>query len=177
MRGSVGFHSEPGNGSVFWIELPVPVAQREPLGAQAASAHSRSSLRGADGPRFVVIYIEDNPSNIAFMEDFIADYERIDLMIAPNAEIGVELVRAKRPNVVFMDLNLPGMNGLDATRVLRQWPETRHIPVIGLSAAAMMRDLVKAGGAGFYRYLTKPVQVDELARTLEELLGDEPQAD
>jgi len=170
MRGSVGFRSEPGQGSVFWIELHAQHAQRA-LSEQAKLADTASSLDGVDGPRFLVVYIEDNPSNIAFMEDFMGDYERIELITAPTAEIGVELVRAKRPNVVIMDLNLPGMGGLEATRNLREWPETKNIPVIGLSAAAMTRDVAKVSSAGFYRYLTKPVQVDELAQTLEELLG------
>ena len=172
MRGSVGFRSAPGRGSVFWIELPVPEVGSCARVSQPLAADVPSSLTGSEGPRFTIVYIEDNPSNIAFMEDFVADYERIDLITAPTAEIGLELVRAKRPNVVIMDLNLPGMNGLDATRALKLWPETQNIPVIGLSAAAMMRDVMKANVAGFYRYLTKPVRVDELAQTLEGLLGN-----
>jgi CheY-like chemotaxis protein len=171
MRGSVGFRSQPGQGSVFWIELPAPEMASGSRDAQAMDVDAPSRLSGSVGPRFTIVYIEDNPSNIAFMEDFVADYERIELITAPTAEIGIELVRAKRPNVVIMDLNLPGMNGLDATYALKQWPETQNIPVIGLSAAAMMRDVMKANVAGFYRYLTKPVRVDELAQTLEGLLG------
>jgi CheY-like chemotaxis protein/anti-sigma regulatory factor (Ser/Thr protein kinase) len=175
MRGNVGFESHPGRGSVFWIELPVPT--QEPVSAldptpapELATDAPPDGLSGPDGPRFTVVYIEDNPSNIAFMEDFVADYERIDLLTAPSAEIGIELVRARRPDVVIMDLNLPGINGLEATKQLRAWPETRGIPVIGLSAAAMMRDATRVSNAGFYKYLTKPVHVDELADTLAELL-------
>jgi CheY-like chemotaxis protein len=69
-----------------------------------------------------------------------------------------------------MDINLPGMSGFEATRRLREWPETTGIPVIALSAAAMVGDSARVSNAGFYRYLTKPVRVDELARVLEELL-------
>jgi CheY-like chemotaxis protein len=69
-----------------------------------------------------------------------------------------------------MDIHLPGMNGLEATKRLQSWPETRDIPVISLSAAAMVRDAEKVQDAGFYRYLTKPVKVEELTNTLEEIL-------
>jgi CheY-like chemotaxis protein len=76
--------------------------------------------------------------------------------------------------VVIMDINLPGMSGFEATRLLHEWPETRHIPVIALSAAAMVRDADRIERAGFYRYLTKPVKVDALAEILEELLTPAP---
>jgi CheY-like chemotaxis protein len=108
------------------------------------------------------------------MEDLIADFDRVDLITASTAEIGIELVRARQPDVVIMDINLPGMSGFEATRRLREWPETRDIPVVALSAAAMVRDKARVTDAGFYRYLTKPVQVDELAGVLEELFLQRP---
>jgi CheY-like chemotaxis protein len=131
-------------------------------------------LREAEGARYLVVYVEDNPSNIAFMEDLLADFARVDLMIAPTAEIGIELARGHEPQVVIMDINLPGMSGFEATRLLQQWPETSHIPVIGLSAAAMTSDRKKISEAGFFRYLTKPVNVDELASALEAALQRKP---
>jgi PAS domain S-box-containing protein len=170
MQGRVGFTSREAHGSQFWIELPVYRAERAGADAERARSGAGAALQGAVGPRYVVVYIEDNPSNIAFMEDLIADFERVELLVAPTAEIGIELVRARQPNVVIMDINLPGMNGIEATRRLHEWPETRDIPVIALSAAAMVRDAKRVEDAGFYRYLTKPVKVDELARALEELL-------
>jgi CheY-like chemotaxis protein len=92
------------------------------------------------------------------------------LLTAPTAEMGVELARARKPHVVLMDINLPGMSGLDALRMLRQYDETKDIPVIALTAAASDRDRARGERAGFYRYLTKPVQVDELEAALEEIL-------
>jgi CheY-like chemotaxis protein len=117
------------------------------------------------------VYVEDNPSNIAFMRDLVGEMPNIELVTAPTAEIGLELIRARQPRVVIMDINLPGMSGFDAVKQLRAWPETQHIPVIGLSAAALLKDTSRAKETGFYRYLTKPVKVDELTRTLEELLA------
>ncbi len=175
MKGRVGFSSEVGRGSTFWIEVPaynpvtgeraVPESQATPVPASLA----------ADGPRHKIIYVEDNPSNIAFMRELMDDLPRIDLITAPNAELGLELIRAHQPTVVIMDVNLPGMSGFEAVQRLREWPDTRGIPVIGLSAAALPRDTARAKEIGFYRYLTKPVKVAQLTATLEELL-DRPGA-
>jgi CheY-like chemotaxis protein len=95
---------------------------------------------------------------------------RVRLIAVPNAEVGIELVRNVLPQVVLIDINLPGMSGYDATRFLKKWPETRDIPVIALTAAAMLGDRNRMSEVGFHRYLTKPVKVNELLTTLEELL-------
>ncbi|WP_437629964.1 PAS domain-containing hybrid sensor histidine kinase/response regulator [Sorangium sp. So ce854] len=171
MGGRVGFRSAPGSGSEFWIALPAH--EEQPAAAAAAQPSARveaSPLAGPGDVRHAVLYVEDNPSNIAFMEELISEFERVHLTTAPNAEIGIELARARRPDVVIMDINLPGMSGYEAMRRLQEWPETRAIPVIALSAAAMARDTRRAEEAGFYRYLTKPVKLDELTGVLEELL-------
>jgi CheY-like chemotaxis protein len=118
----------------------------------------------------LIVYIEDHPTNIALMQDLLADFDGVELVTAPTAEIGVEIVRARRPAVVIMDIHLPGMNGFEATKRLHDWPETRNIPVIGLSSAAMLRDSARVAAAGFYRYLEKPLRVEELVQTLETLL-------
>ena len=133
-----------------------------------------SPLTSGQGPAHRIIYVEDNPSNVAFMEALLGSFERVALLTAPTAEIGIELVRAHQPAVVIMDINLPGMSGFEALRQLREWPETRDIPVVALSAAAMPRETKRGEQAGFVRYLTKPVKVDELTSLLETLLAAAP---
>jgi CheY-like chemotaxis protein len=170
MAGRVGFESVEGRGSTFWIELPRPAVEQAPKRAPEARRSDERSLAGDLGPRSLIVYVEDNPSSIAFMRDLLGEFEHVELITAPTAELGLGIVRARIPAVVIMDINLPGMSGIEASRQLRQWPETRDIPVIALSAAAMIRDAARVTGAGVDRYLTKPVKVDELTSTLQELL-------
>lgn len=170
MHGKVGFRSSEGQGSEFWIEIPIYQPEVTADLNLADSITPENSLRTARGRTHLVVYIEDNPSNLAFMEDLISDFASLELVTAPTAEIGIEIVRARRPDVVIMDINLPGMSGFEAARRLGQWVETQDIPVIALSAAAMVRDKAQINEAGFFRYLTKPVKVDELAQVLEELI-------
>jgi CheY-like chemotaxis protein len=104
------------------------------------------------------------------MRDVLSSFENIDLVTAAAAELGIEVARARHPDVIIMDINLPGMSGVEALRALRAAPATKDIPVIALTAAASERDRQRGMQAGFYRYVTKPVKVDELFTTLEALL-------
>jgi CheY-like chemotaxis protein len=170
MHGSVGFASEAGRGSTFWVEIPTASADEAPVAPRPGIT---GSPLADPGRKRKVIYVEDNPSNIAFMREVMDDLTSIELLTAPTAEIGLELVRAHLPALVILDINLPGMSGFDAVAQLKVWPETRDIPVIALSAAALARDTARARDAGFARYLTKPIKIDELTAVLEELLPGE----
>ena len=170
MGGSVGFHSVEGKGSSFWVDMPVDAtidAERESHSVAPSARRERES----DAPVRVVLYVEDNPANVSFMLDLMSSFEDIELVTVPTAELGIELARARRPAAILMDINLPGMSGLDALRVLRGLPETADVPVIALTAAASERDRQRGIEAGFFRYLTKPVKVDELWSALELLLA------
>ena len=171
MGSTVGFETELGKGSSFWVEVPAHAADRPERAAVATGPAVRPPMPTESR---VVVYIEDNPSNIAFMRDMVGDFPHIELLTAHTAEIGLELCRARRPALVILDINLPGMNGFEAMRRLREWPETRDVPVVGLSAAAMPRDLQRGRDAGFLRYLTKPVQVAELVEVFDQVLRTDP---
>ncbi len=169
MSGGVGFTSDPGKGSQFWVEVPVyHVAVSPPI--VVSPVHLASSSLASGETRHKVVYVEDNPSNIAFMRELVDDLAGIELLVAPTAEIGLPLIRSHLPAVVIMDINLPGMSGLEAVKQLKAWPETSGIPIVGLSAAALLKDTSRAKDAGFHRYLMKPVKVDELMAVLEEIL-------
>jgi PAS domain S-box-containing protein len=169
MHSKVGFESTEGVGSEFWVELPVRHVSARPDSVEDGTLRMQGAT-ASNVPRQTVVYIEDNPSNVAFMEDLLSD-EPVELLVAPSAELGVEVVRTRLPRLVIMDINLPGMSGIEARQMLLQWPETAHIPVVALSAAAMPGEAKRITEAGFHRFLTKPVRVDELMTTLDEILG------
>jgi PAS domain S-box-containing protein len=169
MGADVGFRSVPGEGSDFWVDMPVhhsgARSSRPPPVREAGVG------RLAPVGRRLVLYVEDNPANVTFMKDLVSTFENIDLLTASTAESGIALAHERRFDVIIMDINLPGMSGLDALRALRATPETRDVPVIALTAAASARDRQQGIQAGFYRYLTKPVKVDEFIAALEPLLA------
>ena len=114
--------------------------------------------------------MEDNPANLKLIEQLIARRPDIRLLSARDGNLGIQLARAHQPEVILMDINLPGISGIEALQILREDPATAHIPVIALSANAMPRDIEKGLQAGFFRYLTKPIKINEFMDTLEAAL-------
>jgi len=114
-----------------------------------------------------VLYVEDNPANLMLVTKLLARREDICLLSAKDGRAGVEMAQATRPDVILMDINLPGISGVTALRILAGDPSTARIPVIAVSANAMPRDIEKGLEAGFFQYLTKPIKVTEFMDTLD----------
>ena len=110
---------------------------------------------------FTILYIEDNPLNLSVVEKFLRERNDIKLLSAPQAKLGLELARAHRPDLILMDINLPGISGMEAIEYLQTYKETENIPVVAISADAMEVDIKKAKRVGFNKYLTKPIDVDQ----------------
>jgi PAS domain S-box-containing protein len=165
MEGELGVESIPGTGSVFWCELASASPPRVVVDVAEAVGPVEPQVPAA-ARQSTVLYVEDNPANMKLVEQLIARRADIRLLTAINGTSGVELARASQPTLILMDINLPGISGLDAMRLLRKDPATAHIPVVALSANAMPRDVHSSLDAGFFRYLTKPIKVKEFMDTL-----------
>jgi len=111
--------------------------------------------------------VEDNPANLKLVEQIIARRPDMLLLSARDGNQGILLARTNLPDVILMDINLPGISGIEAMKLLREDPATRHIPVVALSANARAGDIQKGLLAGFFQYLTKPIKVNEFMDTLD----------
>ena len=169
MGGSIGADSSVGAGSVFWFELSLTTA---PMLAIQEAEHAALSLpRVSDGaPRRTVLYVEDNPANLELVEQLIARRSDLRLLSAADGDLGIEFARVYQPAAILMDINLPGISGLEAMKILRADAITAHIPIIALSANAVPHDIEKALQAGFFDYLTKPIKVIQFMDTLDAAL-------
>ncbi|HEY3443749.1 MAG TPA: PAS domain S-box protein [Paludibaculum sp.] len=166
MGGVIGVESTVGVGSIFWFELKATAdPQLTADKAHAAMIAPKQAQNGA--PLRTLLYVEDNPANLKLVQQLIARRPDIRLFSAIDGSRGVELARAHHPDVILMDINLPGISGIEALGILRKDAATARIPVVALSANAMPRDIEKGLRAGFFRYLTKPIKLNVLMATLE----------
>jgi CheY-like chemotaxis protein len=168
MGGVIGVESTVGAGSVFWFDLNAAAPR---CAKDLVAAESIAQAQVLDGAALrTVLYVEDNPANLHLVEQLIARRPDIRLISARDGNLGVQMAQASQPDVILMDINLPGISGIEALKILREDTATLHIPVVALSANAMPGDIHKGLLAGFFRYLTKPIKVNEFMNTLDEAL-------
>jgi CheY-like chemotaxis protein len=169
MGGSIGADSKPGEGSVFWFEFKIADAPEvTPLQNGDLSMARPPAVHG--GPTNTLLYVEDNPANLELVGQLISRRGDLRMLSAGDAPLGIEYARALLPKVILMDINLPGMSGTEAMKILRADPATAHIPIIALSANAVPRDIERGLEAGFFNYITKPIKVGEFMHALDEAL-------
>ncbi len=166
MQGEIGVHSTPGQGSVFWLQLPRCTAPPRSLAGPAPAAPPVPAAGRHD-----VLYIEDNEVNQLLMQGMLAHRPAVQLRLADLPETGMAMALAQPPDLLLLDIQLPGIDGYEVLRRLRQHPALLHTPVIAVSANAMPADLAQAREAGFDGYLTKPLDMQRLLDAVDRALA------
>jgi PAS domain S-box-containing protein len=167
MGGQLNFESRQSQGSTFWLDLKKSDLIERSLYNQKSHTEHRIDAVDKD---IKLLCIEDNPTNLELIKQFTSRHDNFFLLTADNAETGLELARESQPDIIMMDINLPGMNGYEALKQLKQSALTRYIKVIALSANAMSEDIDSGLTAGFDAYITKPIMFEKLLATIDELM-------
>jgi signal transduction histidine kinase/ActR/RegA family two-component response regulator len=170
MGGTIGADSAVGTGSVFWVQFELSTSPQ--LQALELVDGNSTRLHAPDGtPLRTLLYVEDNPANLELVEQLIARRPDLRLLSAADGRMGIEYARACLPEVILMDINLPGVSGIEAMKILRADATTAHIPIIALSANAVPRDIERGLEAGFFNYITKPIVVGRFMEALDSALA------
>lgn len=169
MQGKIGLKTQEGSGCQFWIELPVEVIPRlQEKIIDKVNQVDDSSIRTKY--KHTVLYIEDNPANLRLVTQLLNRLPGLHLWSAPEPFLGLELASEHRPDLILLDINLPGMSGFEVLKHLRQRNATKDIPVIAISANAMPKDIEKGIEAGFDDYVTKPIDIKTLLQSVKQRL-------
>ena len=172
LGGRIGFESAPHQGSTFWVDIRLSRNQSlAQFDIDSVDATALEFDKNEGLPARTVLYIEDNPDNLRLVEAILGQFENIQMLTAENAIIGYDLSTSKKPDLILMDINLPGMNGIQALKRLQTTPETKNIPVIAITSNTMPKDVEAGLKAGFEAYITKPIKVSEFIDTISQTLS------
>ena len=174
MGGTIAVKSTAGVGCVFSIELKAAAQVQAPVAAPASSEAAGVATRVApeiDAARPLVLHVEDNPANLRLVREILDLRGDLRQISAPDARLGIDLARAHLPQIILLDINLPGLSGLEALALLRADPATARIPVVAITANAMAGDVSRGLAAGFFRYVTKPIDMARLNDAVDAALA------
>ena len=172
MNGRIGVISEPQVGSTFWFELPI--ADGEPDDTTETftetGRHEEHEMNTSNKTR-TILYIEDEPLNQALMKSIVKQIPQTLLVTASTGEEGIQLALETQPDLILMDLNLPGISGYEAFKVIKNEKSFSKTPVFAVSANAMPDEITRGKDAGFFDYLIKPINIDSTRILLSNTLS------
>jgi CheY-like chemotaxis protein len=166
MAGDIGVTSTVGKGSAFWIELPAADSPLKALPRNRTATMDDTSTTEVGR----ILYIEDNLSNLTLVDQMLAEQPNIELLTAMQGGLGLDLARQHSPDLILLDLHLPDLPGHEVLARLRQDKLTRDIPVVVISADATARQIKRLMAAGARSYLTKPLDIGEFFRVIDETM-------
>jgi PAS domain S-box-containing protein len=168
MGGRIGARSVVGEGSTFWLDLRLTTQQEEAIVMSEVDDYKKGAPSLKEG---LVLYVEDNLSNIQLVEKILARLPKVKLITAMQGRLAMDLARQHKPTLILLDLHLPDVHGGDVLQWLRAEPETRDIPVVVMSADATPGQIEHMLAAGARAYLTKPIDVKEFLKVVGEMLA------
>ena len=171
MGGEIGVESVVGVGTTFWVSFPVASVAEDTSTRRDEEKGFLSGKVEDQGYDGTVLYVEDNAANMLFMESVFERFDNLRLITATNAEVGIDLAKRENPDMLILDIALPGMSGNDAVRLLREEAGFGDKPIVALSANAMQSDIQAGLDAGFDAYLTKPLDITLLMDELKKVFG------
>jgi signal transduction histidine kinase/ActR/RegA family two-component response regulator len=166
MGGTIGFVSTTGKGSRFWIDIPIYAGSRETVQIAARGINAARHKSG-----YSVLYVEDNAANLVLVRNILATLDRVTLLEANDGASGLAEAREHHPDVIILDINLPDINGTALLQQIKRTPELAATPVLAVSAGALEREIKRGLAAGFFAYVTKPIDVDEFLSTIDDALS------
>jgi len=170
MGGTISVKSTTGIGSDFSVELPCEDVDYMLFDPHSIASHKSSYSE--DSTIHKILYVEDNPANLKLVERILAPIKTVTLFSASSGELSIDLARAHKPDLILLDINLPGIDGYEVFTRLKAYEETSNIPVIAVSANAMSRDIKKGLALGFKDYIVKPINVPDFLEKVFKLLKD-----
>jgi CheY-like chemotaxis protein len=168
MNGTIGFESILGEGSFFYFEMPL--LNETPTSLSSNEVNQKEQIIMVDNSQKKILYIEDMESNLKLVESIMLNRAQVELITATNGIDGIEIARTRMPDLILLDIHLPGLSGLEIFKKLQGIKETHDIPVIALSADAMDENIDIALEMGFTSYITKPIRVKEFLKIIDNTL-------
>ena len=168
MGGTIGFSSTPGEGSCFWVDVPV-------YETTAGEVNIAAPVARADRPHrsgYSVLYVEDNPPSMTLVRNILATLSDVRLVEANDGASGVAMAERHFPDVIILDIDLPDMTGYAVLERLKRIPSLATTPILALSAGVLPHDIERGLAAGFFRYLTKPLELSTFLAALDAAVAE-----